>query len=771
MIREHLLKGRRVFLVAGEPRMGKSSVLRQLLHDVPEGFLPVRLDLREEAGQSLDTLAWHIASAVADHARRSIGAEIDDPVWSDFEGHTNALLDQFWPALRRVVGGTCVVLLADDVDALDCAAGGLCDRLLSLIEAWRDRDPDLALVAAMTEGSGEVLRSHPQLFGGALTHTLAPLQSEEALRLITWPVDGALTYDYGVARRIVEVTSGHPYYLQLVCFEIYHRCSAAGWVNQRDVDLVIEELVRREIPDFCDMWQASSPAEQAVLAAMVSLRGARGVATVQEVRTVLNRAGARVERERVAEILDRLAARGVLERLGALSYRFRVALQRDWLVYRVDLRDTVRHARWDAPLDRRASGSKKPVTQMGMWRRTPAPTPAEGAPAQSKTPTGTLPPQSPASAGQVPSARPIPWLGLAAAVALIAMVLILLRPRFLPGTQPDGTVAPTLPPATLVTPRASSFPVAQPTATAAPLPTVVGTAAGASPVPTAAPSLTPSPTPPVVVARSLPAIAYQAREEGQSVWSLYVMNSDGSNRTLLTRGQTTFLSAPSWSPHGDRIAFVSDRAGSDDIWVMDLDGENAVNLTANEVMDHSPAWSPDGEWIAFASVRDAPYWELYMIHPDGSDLRRLTWWEDASDIYPTWSPDSTRLAFASKRDGNWEIYVMNRDGSGLARLTDHPADDDHPAWSPDGGRIAFVSLRDGYAEIYVVGVGGGEPVNISQAPFSTELGPTWSPDGSRIAFYSDREGEWDIYVMASDGSDVVRLTGEGTSDQVPAWRP
>jgi Tol biopolymer transport system component len=114
---------------------------------------------------------------------------------------------------------------------------------------------------------------------------------------------------------------------------------------------------------------------------------------------------------------------------------------------------------------------------------------------------------------------------------------------------------------------------------------------------------------------------------------------------------------------------------------------------------------------------------------------------------------------------------MDRDGGSLARLTNHPADDSNPAWSPDGSRIAFESTRDRYAEIYVMPSIGGEAVNISNAPFSSEHGPTWSADGGRIAFYSDRDGDWDIYVMSSDGSDVVKLTGDNTNDQVPAWRP
>ncbi|HSJ58370.1 MAG TPA: hypothetical protein VLC95_14400, partial [Anaerolineae bacterium] len=518
-IREQLLKGRRVFLVAGEARMGKTSALLQLLHDVPQGLLPVRLDLRDEAGQPLDTIAWHTAAAIARQVRRQVGAEVEDPAWGDFEGHTEALLARFWPAVRQVVGDACVVLLADDLDALDCTAGGSCDRLLSLVEEWRDLDPGLALVGTVTEGAEELVRNHPRLFGGALIHTLAPLHSEEALRLITWPADGALTYDYGVARRVVEATSGHPYYLQLVCFEIYHRCSAAGWVNQRDVELVVEELARREISDFREMWQVSSAAEQGVLAAMVSLRGARGVATVLEVRTALSRAGARVERERVAEILDHLAARGVLERLGALSYRFRVALLRDWLVHRVDLNDAVRGTRWDLPLDRRAAEAKKLAAQSGHWRRAPARAPTEAGWQQPAAPAQAPAPALPAAAGEAPVPHRIPWLGLAAAVALIAIALLAFLPGILPGILPDGQSTPAIPSATLVTARASSLPVAQSTTSAGPLPSATRVAAGASPAPTAGPSLTPSPSPPVVIARPMPAIAYQSRDEGQSAWS------------------------------------------------------------------------------------------------------------------------------------------------------------------------------------------------------------------------------------------------------------
>jgi hypothetical protein len=773
-VREHLIKGRRIFVVSGAHRIGKTSFLRQLPTHLPEEFLAVAVRFSKEDTPRLDWLLWQVADAIATQAAGQLPENVLRADWSDFEGQPDRLLTKYWPGVRAELGDRCLVLMIDDLDSLARQQANLLDPFLTVMMNWRQQDENLALVMTTAPTWQETLsRRHPRLFGGSLTSVLGTLTSEDASHLITWPVDGVLTYDYGVPRRMVEITSGQPYYLQLLCFEVFNRCATAGWVNQRDLDFVIEGLVSRDIPEFRRVWDESTPQEQAVLAALVSLRGARGIATAQEVGKALSKLGARVDSAQVTLAMESLAARGILERLGALSYRFRVALLRDWLGERIDRQAVVRDTRWRSPQPDQAL-TDQPVQMLhaGKEDKTPSPSRQQGQVAIQASPGASDDEEPDAGKGRR-------WLWLALVVALVLVLAAILGRMLLPlGTQdPTPSVGsltlPTKRPALATATLALATEVAmEATEIAEPTdaPLVESTELPApTQFPTPAPS--PTPTPPQIVARSVPSIAYQSREPQGEWWSIYVMDSNGGNRTLVGQGQGSFLSAPAWSPDGSRLAVVSDRDGASDIWVMGIDGSDPTNLTQHEAKDHAPAWSPDGEWIAFASVRDSPYWELYLMRADGSDPQRLTWWEDASDLWPTWSPDGTRLAFASKRDGNWEIYSMDRDGSNLIRLTNHPDDDTSPAWSPDGSRIAFESTREGYSEIFVVPVGGGEAVNVSRLAWATDLGPSWSPDGGRLVFYSDRDGEWDIYVMASDGSGVVKLTGDNSNDQVPAWRP
>jgi Tol biopolymer transport system component len=224
---------------------------------------------------------------------------------------------------------------------------------------------------------------------------------------------------------------------------------------------------------------------------------------------------------------------------------------------------------------------------------------------------------------------------------------------------------------------------------------------------------------------------------------------------------------PTWSPDSRHVAFVSDRDGNFEIYVMKSDGSDILQFTSTQTNPGNgrAAWSKDGSRIAwdFGS-------EIYVMNADGSAQTRLT--DDRfSDLAPSWSPDGRRLAIWSSRDSDWEIYTMNADGSGgLTRVTYSPGSDSQPAWSPDGKRIAFTSFRDRNLEIYVVNVDGSGTTRLTN-DLADDSDPAWSADSTQIAFTSERDGNAEIYVMNADGSGLARLTQNSADDRAPSWSP
>lgn len=173
----------------------------------------------------------------------------------------------------------------------------------------------------------------------------------------------------------------------------------------------------------------------------------------------------------------------------------------------------------------------------------------------------------------------------------------------------------------------------------------------------------------------------------------------------------------------EKIAFASDRDGNFEIYVMNPDGTNQINLTNNSNGDYRPSFSPDGSKIAFDSFRDGSG-EIYVMNADGTNPLRLTN-NVVFDVDPSFGPDGSKIVFSSARDGNFEIYVMNADGSNQIRLTENAANDASPAFSLNGSKIAFGSIRDGNNEIYVMNSDGTGLTRLTFThPFS-DSSPSW----------------------------------------------
>ncbi len=223
-------------------------------------------------------------------------------------------------------------------------------------------------------------------------------------------------------------------------------------------------------------------------------------------------------------------------------------------------------------------------------------------------------------------------------------------------------------------------------------------------------------------------IAYEVREcDRNGDANIYTFTIDQTDDTLVAltnRGRPNW--APAWSPDGRRAAFVSERDGNPEVYVMDADGTHHRRLTANPGFDGYPQWSPDGRLILFESIRAARR-GIWVMNADGSQQREVAP-GPGSDWYPAWSPDGSRIAFSSDREsGRFHIYVVNADGTGLARATGGPGNDWSPRWSPEGDVIAFLTNRDGHAELYTARPDGSDVTRVTTTSDGDVTYFTWAP--------------------------------------------
>lgn len=260
-------------------------------------------------------------------------------------------------------------------------------------------------------------------------------------------------------------------------------------------------------------------------------------------------------------------------------------------------------------------------------------------------------------------------------------------------------------------------------------------------------------------------------------------------------------------PFLSRIAFVSDRSGHPELWMMNWDGAEPRQLTKHGSIALAPVWSPDGQHLVFTSfLRGTP--ALYLLTPAEGYLK-LLWDKGGVNSSAAFSPDGKTIAFASSIDGNVDIWRMPIEGGAAQRLTTAKAIDTQPTWAPNGRQIAFTSARSGSPQIYQMDADGTNVRRLTfgggfhdEATFSedgmrivctTKVGgvfqlatvdiingnrtvipgpgsnesPTFSPDGSMIAFESSRTGEPQIFITDSAGT-PHQLTDIGSSHS-PAW--
>jgi Tol biopolymer transport system component/imidazolonepropionase-like amidohydrolase len=231
--------------------------------------------------------------------------------------------------------------------------------------------------------------------------------------------------------------------------------------------------------------------------------------------------------------------------------------------------------------------------------------------------------------------------------------------------------------------------------------------------------------------------------------------------------------APVVSPAGDAVAFVA----LGDLWLLPLGTDEPIptKLTDDAAVEQDPAFSPDGATLAFVSDRSGTF-DIWLRDMDGGNERQLTDLPGA-ELQPSFSPDGTRLAFL---DQDGRVQAVEIASGEVATL--HPAlhMPGRPTWSPDGTRVAVAALtpysdrfREGRNEFLLISLTDDDHRRVTPMPHRSlgtrsYDGPVWSPDGSMLAFTAaSRLWVTDVTAAGDPTGEPRRLTDEVADS--PSW--
>jgi TolB protein len=264
-------------------------------------------------------------------------------------------------------------------------------------------------------------------------------------------------------------------------------------------------------------------------------------------------------------------------------------------------------------------------------------------------------------------------------------------------------------------------------------------------------------------------IAFVSNRAGNN--DIYVINPDRTGLKLLTDDSSSD-SFPSWSPDGQYIVFTSDMRGGQKLFIMNKFGALVRQLTSGEGEDYGAKWSPDGETIVFSSNRSGA-WKIYTISRFGGEVVDILKNKDLKFSYnPAWSPDGKQIAFeAQSNDGNRDIYIMNVNGNNVQRITTDEGLDQKPSWMPDGKKIVFTSNRYGYPDIFTINLDGTGVTPLTSHDV-LDNDPAISPDGKSFVYSLKINTDENLYIRSLVTGGLLRLTYiTNVSNSNPSWQP
>jgi len=271
-------------------------------------------------------------------------------------------------------------------------------------------------------------------------------------------------------------------------------------------------------------------------------------------------------------------------------------------------------------------------------------------------------------------------------------------------------------------------------------------------------------------------IAFVSDRSG--VPEIYLINLDGTGLKQIT-DIAQGACQPTWSPDGMRLVLVSPCSRNKEtyrgssLFLINADGSGLMPLVAPVPGgDYDPDWSPDGKKIAFSSLRNNDFPQIYILNLEDNSITLLAEDTPRANSNPAWSPDGTQIAYVGY---DYQIKVMNADGSNrflLARNASEFRNMD-PVFSPQGISVVFTQMLINLTSSWLVAVpftpDGGVPVEIPGGGYAGDA--DFSPDGYWIAYSGFADLNRDIFIMSINGLGKQPLFRDEAREFDPAWRP
>ncbi len=319
-----------ILVIHGQRRVGKTSVLKQLPRHLPDRYIPVFFDLQGRTHTTLDRFLWWLAREIVRVLKEDRGIAISVPDKEAFNADSEYLEAHFLPSLRDHLGGRSLLLTFDEFDTLEesevreTLGRPLVDHLRRLMGLQ-----GLNFIFSIGS-SGRKLEnmqaSYTEFFKAALYKKVSFLSRQDADHLIARPVEGLVEYDPTAIQRIYEITSGHPYFIQLTCHELFSLCQKTGLrhIRQAEVEGVLDDVTERGTVNLKFHWDEASDLEKWVLAVLAHMEAKDDARALAE---FLRRQHVRFSEPELESALLHLRQKDVLTE----SNRFVIYLLQLWL--------------------------------------------------------------------------------------------------------------------------------------------------------------------------------------------------------------------------------------------------------------------------------------------------------------------------------------------------------------------------------------------------------------------------------------------------------